>query len=197
MKTLTLIVSVITLSACASAPERLNPNTTTTGWVVVKNVDDFTDEKTCKVTWATTIVQTSYRDVFKIYPIVVFSNSEPLKVGVESVSANAKIQMDIPIGNVQLRIDELPTHEITAVDLESLKASAEAGDQATLMQEQMESMLSPINVTEGEEAETILTEMLSGAQIRYRQMTPGNTGKTGVFPLAGLREKVAECGYSG
>tara|TARA_R110001606_G_C15403197_1_gene653522 strand:+ start:1550 stop:2143 length:594 start_codon:yes stop_codon:yes gene_type:complete len=197
MKNLTFIASAIALTACASSPTTANQNTTAIGWVALKNVDDFTDEKTCKVTWATTYSKSSYREVFKIYPVIVFSDSEPLKVGVESVSANASLQIDIPVGNVQLRIDDLPTHEVKAVDMEVLQASMASGNQATLMQEQMESIMSPRTVTEGDDAKAILTEMLSGTEIRYRQMTPGNSGKTGVFPLEGLSKKVAECGYPG
>ena len=174
------------LSSCATTP-------ITIGWIANNTVDEFSDAQNCKVTWAIQSGGSAYREVFKLYPVVFFKPDGSVEVGVESVSMNRRLKVDIPVGNVQLRIDGNSAHTIEAFDQEAFQASVSEGNQALAMQAQMSEIMSPMTLAEGAEATSILAEMLSGQQIKIRQITPGNTGYTGTFSLTGFTAATNNC----
>lgn len=185
--------AVIVLAACASS----SPSSRITeGWVVNVVTDSFTDQQTCRVTWAYGSRGRSYRETFKLYPVAEFTKQGALKLGVESVSLNRHVKVDLPVGTVQMRVDRNQAHQIEPYSVGSYRQALNSTDvvtQSLALQDQISKASAPQTLAEGEVAEAIFSEMLSGQRIIIRQVTAGSNGNTGTFPLSGFAAAAGQC----
>lgn len=208
MKIKALVISaVMLLGACGSTePPEIR-------WFTQKNVDQFNDTSTCRVTvgglyYANGTVLT-YTNQF--YPFVETVDSD-LRVGVLS---GGKVQ--VPVGNVQLRIDNndswtIETQE-TPVDyvpssstvdmtpyMSSLTAEQKVQFQSTYesSMENATKIMSPYTAVSGEKAKKILSEMVSGTKLIYRRVGFNQAASsTGEYKLdMSFQNALTECGIN-
>lgn len=173
------------LSGCAAGPT----------WQATGSTDEFTDKTTMMVTTSEfpssgSIVTRSLH----FYPVVRKEGDE-IFVGLMSGG-----RFKIPVGTVQLRIDQNEAWTITpqetpismmpsapqyALNLPPEQAALvkQAQDQAMLNVTQL---MSPYTVTGGEKAKKILKQMLSGKNLKYRTVginqAASTTGETVIDP---------------
>jgi len=202
-----IITSTLLLGACSStAPPEIR-------WFTQKNVDQFDDTSSCRVTvgglyYANGTVLT-YTNQF--YPFVETVEGD-LRVGVLS---GGKVQ--VPVGNVQLRIDNndswtIETQE-TPVDyvpssstvdmtpyMSSLTSEQKAQYQATFenSMENATKIMSPYTAVSGEKAKKILSEMVSGTKLIYRRVGFNQAASsTGEYKLdMSFQNALTECGIN-
>ena len=169
MKRISLFLLVVTLAGCSAA----TPTQWKNEWVATKWTDSFSDEEFCMVTYGTTpdgVVALQNSTMF--YPFVGFK-SDSLTVGVRSGG-----QFRIPVGDVQIRIDERESWTITTLETPIAFSPAAGTAQAGAVTETFTRSLSPFTSTTGERAERLLAEMESGATIRYRTVAMNQPGST-------------------
>ena len=185
----------------------------TVRWFTQKKVDQFDDTSSCRVTvgslyYANGTVLT-YTNNF--YPFVETLDGD-LRVGVLSGG-----QVQVPVGNIQLRIDSndawsIETQE-TPVDyvpssstvdmapyMASMTAEQKAQYQATFenSMENATKIMSPYTAVSGEKAKKILSEMVSGAKLIYRRVGFNQAASsTGEFKLdVSFHNALTECGIN-
>ena len=169
------------------------------GWVSLSSVDEFTDQKSCRVT-----VGSIYTQVGNFYPLIENVNGE-LRVGLQSGG-----RIKIPVGNIQLRIDgnkhwDITTSE-TPLDL-APKSTVDVSiythdlpdEQRILVESSIKDsakILSPYTMTIGDKAKKIVKEMLNGKKIIYRTVAINQGGSTtGEFVLDdSLKIALNQCG---
>lgn len=182
-----IALSMVTfaLVGCASGPI----------WKATGNTDEFTDKTTMMVTTGDfstggSIVTSS----LKFYPVVRKEGGE-VYVGLMSGG-----RFKIPVGTVQLRIDQNEAWTITPQETPiSLMPAApqyvlnlppeqaaivkNAQDQAMVNATQM---MSPYTITGGDKAKRILKQMLAGKVLKYRTVginqAASTTGETVIDP---------------
>lgn len=174
MKNLAIFASALILSGCAATKPAIE-------WISVKNIDDFTDVKSCKVTVGSLYTRSNvYTEVGKFYPFIEKVNGD-LLIGLQSGG-----QFKIPVGNVQLRIDSNEAWSISTSETPvELLSSAQPFQQEylnTLPEEQRKIVtssydsamkvttqaMSPFTAATGEKAKQIVEEMLKGTILKYR-----------------------------
>lgn len=159
------------LAGCAAGPT----------WRATGSTDEFTDKTTMMVT--TSEYPTSASIVTKplhLYPVVRREGGE-IYVGLMSGG-----RFKIPVGTVQLRIDQNETWTITPQETPvSLMPAAPLGlpqyganlppEQAAMVKQAQDQallnatqMMSPYTVAGGDKARTILKQMLAGQKLKYR-----------------------------
>ncbi|SFU98420.1 hypothetical protein [Halomonas korlensis] len=204
-----LCITVVS-TALLSAGCAINQPAPDIKWIAQYSTDEFTDESTCRVTVGSRYTSRNiYTYTGALYPFVESKGGE-LRVGVMS-GGKAKI----PVGEVQLRIDQNPAWNIgineTPADLVPSQDIPEPY-QAQLSDEQREMVastyratmkhtaqaMSPYTATTGEKAEAILRQMLDGNELIYRSVGLNQPGSgTGEYDLdASLNEALARCGIS-
>ncbi|UYO75746.1 hypothetical protein M0220_06255 [Halomonas qinghailakensis] len=180
-------------------------------WVADFQTDEFTDESTCRVTVGSKYTSSSvYTYTGSLYPFVEKKEGE-IRVGVMSGGG-----LKIPVGEVQLRIDQNPAWTIsvdeTPADLVP-NASAQ-GSLASMSQhltsEQQQALeqtysatmaytsksLSPYTATTGQKADEILNQMLTGQKLIYRSVGFNQQGSNvGEYLLdESFTESLRQCG---
>lgn len=208
MKIIPIICCVLSstiLSGCNSTPE---DNET---WISILTKDEFTDQIDCTITAPDQRIFSSgkYTQTGMLYPFIRLTNGE-LILGVKSGG-----KYEIPVGDVQLRVDANTPHLITTaetpVSVKSEVKNPYAAAVENLPPEQQKivedafanassstaKMFAPYTATEGEKAKLILTEMLNGKQLIFRQVALANTtSSTGFTTLnKSLVSALSECGY--
>ncbi|MNJ34487.1 hypothetical protein D3C77_292020 [compost metagenome] len=179
------MVTAVALSGCAAGPT----------WQATGTTDEFTDKTTMMVTTGDfpasgSIVTRSMH----FYP-VIRKEGEEIYVGLMSGG-----RFKIPVGTVQLRIDQNEAWTITpqetpvslmpaspqyALNLPPEQAAMvkSAQDQAMLNVSQM---MSPYTVAGGDKARKILRQMLAGQTLKYRTVginqAASTTGETLIDP---------------
>ncbi len=160
-------VAAMALSGCAAGPT----------WQATGTTDEFTDKTTMMVTTGEfpasgSIVTRSLR----FYPVVRKEGDE-IYVGLMSGG-----RFKIPVGTVQLRIDQNEAWTITPQETPvSMMPSAPQytlnlpPEQAALVKQTQDQamlnvtqLMSPYTVTGGEKAKKILKQMLAGNALKYR-----------------------------
>lgn len=208
MKTKALIISIaMLLGACGSTEPP------TVRWFTQKKVDQFDDTSSCRVTvgslyYANGTVLT-YTNNF--YPFVETLDGD-LRVGVLSGG-----QVQVPVGNIQLRIDSndawsIETQE-TPVDyvpssstvdmapyMASMTTEQKAQYQATFetSMENATKIMSPYTAVSGEKARMILSQMLNGYNLIYRRVGFNQAASsTGEYKLdSSFRNALTDCGIA-
>jgi hypothetical protein len=208
-KTIFLIV-LISLIGCTSDPIT-SPKVT---WISSKKTDEFSDKQTCIATVGS--VYTSfgaYTETGKLYPFIQNLDGKII-VGVKSGG-----NINMPVGDIQLRIDNNQTWEISTSETpansdnlpgymkgtslptsvytqnlpEDQKEVIENAYKASIAQ--TTKLMSPYTGATGEKAKSIINEMLNGKTLIYRTMgfmgTPSNTGQ---YTLdTSLAKAMSEC----
>ena len=180
-----VLAAAVALGGCAAGPT----------WQATGTTDEFTDKTTMMVTTSEfpasgSIVTRSLH----FYPVVRKEGDE-IYVGLMSGG-----RFKIPVGTVQLRIDQNEAWTITpqetpvsmmpsapqyAVNLPPEQAAMvkQAQDQAML---NMTQLMSPYTVTGGEKAKKILKQMLAGQVLKYRTVginqAASTTGEAAIDP---------------
>ena len=196
-----IILAMLTTMSVGCAP-KVTPKV---GWVSLSSVDEFTDQKSCRVTVGSIYTANSiYTQVGNFYPLIEKVNGE-LRVGLQS---GGKIK--IPVGNIQLRIDgnkhwDITTSE-TPLDLApkstvdmSIYTHNLPDEQRILVESSIKDsakILSPYTMTIGDKAKKIVKEMLNGKKIIYRTVAINQGGSTtGEFVLDdSLKIALNQCG---
>lgn len=168
--------AAILLSGCSSnliAPK--------VEWITVKNTDKFTDKSTCAVTVGSFYTQSGvYTAANHYYPYIETVDGD-LRVGVRSGG-----RFLIPVGDVQIRIDQNPAWTISSSEtpldyvpegqLKAMLAAVPKDLQQqqivtnaykTAMEATARSM-SPFTAATGDKARTILKQMRAGHSMIYR-----------------------------
>lgn len=183
-----VLAAASVLGGCAAGPT----------WQATSTIDEFTDKTTMMVTTSEfpasgSIVTRSLH----FYPVVRKEGDE-IYVGLMSGG-----RFKIPVGTVQLRIDqkeawtitpqETPISMMPAAPQYSLNLPPEQA--ALIKQTQDQTMLnvtqlmSPYTVTGGEKAKKILKQMLSGQTLKYRTVginqAASTTGEALIDPTLG------------
>ena len=161
-----LAIATVVLSGCAGSV-----------WKATGSTDKFTDQTTTMVTTGdysagTSIITSS----LKFYPVVRKEGGE-IYVGLMSGG-----RFKIPVGTIQLRIDqndawtitpqETPISMVPAAPEIALGLPAEQAEMIKKAQAQsmdsMYKMMSPYTVTGGDKAKEILRQMVTGKTLIYR-----------------------------
>ena len=166
MKLYTLGISIILLAGCVSIPK--NSNHTGSLWVTVSSKDEFTDQTTKMVTVGERrsnhllITQSLH-----FYPFVGVQNGE-IYVGVRSGGP-----VRIPVGTIQLRIDDNPAWTITPAETPVFLAPNTPAVVNSMQEQIMNNMskaMSPYTATTGDKARRIIKEIVHGRRIKYRNV---------------------------
>ncbi|EME70203.1 hypothetical protein H261_09722 [Paramagnetospirillum caucaseum] len=207
-----VIASLAILSACAT------PSTYELKWRAERNFDKFADGPTCRVSiwgnWSGSLFPHQFAGM--IYPVVEMRGDLVL-VGAKSVPmGNAMAQFQMPVGDIQLRIDGNKAWTVAAINTPSLAPegnSKEIGAQkvansaspspymdpkamAEMTQNMMStyrSSMSPITATSGDAAKDILRQMATGRTILFRQINGNAAGKTFEYSLETFNSAMAAC----
>jgi len=169
MKRIAALAFALSLAGCATEQQT---------WKATATTDEFTDKTTMMVTtgdhsapsWIVT-------QPLHFYPVVRKEGSE-IYVGLMSGG-----RFKVPVGTVQLRIDQNDAWTITpqetpvsmAPSIPMAPLVTLQGEQAALVKNAQEQaikstsqLMSPYTVTGGDKAKQILKQMVSGHLIRYR-----------------------------
>ncbi|MND23290.1 hypothetical protein D3C76_274200 [compost metagenome] len=180
-----LLAAAVALGGCAAGPT----------WQATGTTDEFTDKTTMMVTTSEfpasgSIVTRSLH----FYPVVRKEGDE-IYVGLMSGG-----RFKIPVGTVQLRIDQNEAWTITPQEtpVSMMPAAPQYAlnlppEQAALVKQTQDQamlnitqMMSPYTVTGGEKAKKILKQMLSGQNLKYRTVginqAASTTGQTVIDP---------------
>lgn len=132
-------------------------------WVATSRTDQFTD-----ITERTVSIRTESGPYgWNKLNVFVSTRTNTLFLGVKSLSG-------VPVGTVQLRIDQNPMVQISPDETPIYMSPALPGSplvNSNLQNDVMMSMskiMSPFTATTGDKATNILKQMLSGSEIRYR-----------------------------
>lgn len=179
-------------------------------WISNETIDEFTDIKKCSVSVGSYYTTDSVYTVNNhFYPYIEIVNGD-LRLGVKSGGRYL-----IPVGDVQLRIDDNQSWSInsseTPIDYAPQGAVNYMEDYAKNLPEEKRVLLqetykatmqttaramSPFTATTGDKARTILKQMQSGKKIKYRTVGLNQTGSTtGEYQLGpSLNEALNKCG---
>ncbi|NMX35607.1 hypothetical protein [Pseudomonas sp. WS 5413] len=207
MKTLYLMFLSITLAGCAGGIA--SGTTPSVKWVANSKTDSFTDVSSCAVTVGSLYTSNGvFTMTNKYYPYIEVVNGD-LRVGVKSGG-----RFLIPVGDVQLRIDqnkawtistsETPLDYVPEGQLKAMQAYAPKDPQQqqivenaykTAMDATARSM-SPFTASTGEKAQSILKEMRSGKTLIYRTVGLNQAASTtGEYVLdQSLELALRQCG---
>ena len=199
MKRSLICIFVVSIAGCASNP-----------WSARNLQDEFTDQHSCRVVYGSEFQKGFVKGMGGIhyYPFVEKDNNGVI-FGIHN-------DYNIPVGNVQIRIDgnrfieilssETPlkySSKTLKVDLSYIK-NTEGLDAKALqnsMDETMKNvqrMSSPYTATTGEKAEEIIGQLRKGKVLKMRIMGFGvnsAASTTGEYNLgAGFNEALSECG---
>lgn len=192
-----VVAAAVALTGCATGPT----------WQATGTTDEFTDKTTMMVTTSEfpasgTIVTRSLR----FYPVVK-KEGEEIYVGLMSGG-----RFKIPVGTVQLRIDQNEAWTITPQETPvSMMPSAPQytlnlpPEQAALVKQtqdqamlNMTQLMSPYTVTGGDKAKKILKQMLAGQTLKYRTVginqAASTTGEVAIDPT--LKESLKAIGIN-
>lgn len=202
LKAPAILLLALALSGCATAQRP------PVEWITVRDTDQFTDKSTCGV-----IVGSFYTGggVYTVsnhyYPYIESANGE-LRVGIRSGG-----RFKIPVGDVQIRIDQNPVWTIatgeTPVDyvpegqLKAMQAYGGDAKQQEMLEKTYKTALqasaqamSPFTAATGEKAHQILSQMKTGKVLIYRTLGLNQAASTtGEYALdQSLSKALAECG---
>lgn len=169
-----IALALLVLSSCSTTS--ITPEIR---WVTQSWKDQFTDEQHTMVTTGSYYHSDGRVSTVtgRTYPFVG-KRGDTLLVGVRSGG-----QLRIPVGDVQLRIDDHPAWTITMIET-PLEREAEGDAQQAAIQSVIAASTRPYTAATGEKAQQILQQMLSGKKLIYRQVTPGMpTSTTGEYLL--------------
>lgn len=160
MKKFIIFIIFFLLGGCQTIPNH---------WIASISKDSFTDETTkIVIIGSFSLDNYSYLEFGKIYPFVAIKN-DILYVGIRSGG-----DYGIPVGTVQIRIDDNPAWTITPDEtpVEFVpgvpKVQGVNPEQWEAVMAGMTKIMSPYTVTSGDKACQILRQMIQGATIRYR-----------------------------
>jgi hypothetical protein len=178
-------------------------------WITVRNTDKFTDKSTCAVTVGSFYTRRGvYTASNSYYPYIEAVDGD-LRVGVKSGGRYL-----IPVGDVQLRIDqntawtistsETPLDYVPEGQLKAMQAYAPKDPQQqqliastykTAMEGAARSM-SPFTAATGEKARSILAQMRAGHSMIYRTVGLNQAASsTGEYAIdQSLETALSECG---
>lgn len=198
MKRIAILLSFI-LVGCSTVKHEIK-------WFADQRTDSFTDESTCKATVASIYANSGmYTKSGHLYPYVQEVNGV-LRVGVMSGG-----KYPIPVGDVQLRIDNNKAWTLMANDspidkelpLADMSGFYESlpDDQQAMVKGAIKSARDISNhafqtftVATGDKAKRILAEMLNGKKLIYRSIGMIDNGNIGEYPLgASLKLAIDEC----
>lgn len=197
----------ITLAGCAGGIA--SGTAPSVKWVANSKTDSFTDVSSCAVTVGSLYTSNGvFTMTNKYYPYIEVVNGD-LRVGVKSGG-----RFLIPVGDVQLRIDqnkawtistsETPLDYVPEGQLKAMQAYAPKNPQQqqivenaykTAMEATARSM-SPFTASTGEKAQSILKEMRSGKTLIYRTVGLNQAASTtGEYVLdQSLEVALRQCG---
>ena len=197
----------ITLAGCAGGIA--SGTAPSVKWVANSKTDSFTDVSSCAVTVGSLYTSNGvFTMTNKYYPYIEVVNGD-LRVGVKSGG-----RFLIPVGDVQLRIDqnkawtistsETPLDYVPEGQLKAMQAYAPKDPQQqqivenaykTAMDATARSM-SPFTASTGEKAQSILKEMRSGKTLIYRTIGLNQAASTtGEYVLdQSLEVALRQCG---
>jgi hypothetical protein len=179
-------------------------------WITVRNTDKFTDKSTCAVTVGSFYTQNGvYTATNHYYPYIETVNGD-LRVGVRSGG-----RFLIPVGDVQIRVDQNPAWTISSSEtpldyvpegqLKAMQAFAPQDPQQqivtnaykTAMEATARSM-SPFTAATGDKARTILSQMRAGHSMIYRTVGLNQAASTtGEYVLdPSLEAALRQCGIN-
>lgn len=180
-------------------------------WITVRNTDKFTDKSTCAVTVGSFYTQNGvYTATNHYYPYIETVNGD-LRVGVRSGG-----RFLIPVGDVQIRVDQNPAWTISSSEtpldyvpegqLKAMQAFAPQDPQQqqivtnaykTAMEATARSM-SPFTAATGDKARTILNQMRAGHSMIYRTVGLNQAASTtGEYVLdPSLEAALRQCGIN-
>ena len=204
MKRLFGLAAAVLISGCGS-----NLTASKVEWITVKNTDKFTDKSTCAVTVGSFYSQGSVYTASNHYYPYIEAVDGNLRVGVRSGG-----RFLIPVGDVQIRIDQNPAWTISTgetpldyVPEGQLKAMQAAAPQdpnqqqivANAYKTAMESTaraMSPFTAATGDKARSILSQMRSGHSMIYRTVGLNQAASTtGEYALdQSLETALRQCG---
>ena len=201
MKLPSILALALLITGCATGPA--------VEWVTVRNTDQFTDKSSCAVTVGAYYTKHGIYTVRnQYYPYIEVANGD-LRVGVKSGG-----QFSIPVGDVQLRIDqnkawtistsETPLDYVPEGQLKAMQAYAPKDPQQqqivenaykTAMEATARSM-SPFTAATGDKARSILREMRAGKMVIYRTVGLNQAASTtGEYALdKSLETALNQCG---
>ena len=207
MRTLYLMFLSITLAGCAGGIA--SGTAPSVKWVANSKTDSFTDVSSCAVTVGSLYTSNGvFTMTNKYYPYIEVVNGD-LRVGVKSGG-----RFLIPVGDVQLRIDqnkawtistsETPLDYVSEGQLKAMQAYAPKDPQQQQIVENayktaMEATarpMSPFTASTGEKAQSILKEMRSGKTLIYRTVGLNQAASTtGEYVLdQSLEVALRQCG---
>jgi len=180
-------------------------------WITVRNTDKFTDKSTCAVTVGSFYTQNGvYTATNHYYPYIETVNGD-LRVGVRSGG-----RFLIPVGDVQIRVDQNPAWTISSSEtpldyvpegqLKAMQAFAPQDPKQqqivtnaykTAMEATARSM-SPFTAATGDKARTILNQMRAGHSMIYRTVGLNQAASTtGEYVLdPSLEAALRQCGIN-
>lgn len=184
-RTIALVAAAIALGGCASGSV----------WKATGTTDEFTDKTTMMVTTGDFTAGSSIiTSSLKFYPVVRKEGGE-IYVGLMSGG-----RFKIPVGTVQLRIDQNEAWTITpqetpvsmmpeapqyALNLPPEQAELVKNAQAQAMTN-MAQVMSPYTIAGGDKAKKILKQMLAGHTLKYRTVginqAASTTGEVEIDP---------------
>jgi hypothetical protein len=206
MKRLFGLAAAVLIAGCGNSPTAPQVE-----WITVKNTDKFTDKSTCAVTVGSFYTRGSvYTASNHYYPYIETVDGD-LRVGVRSGG-----RFLIPVGDVQIRIDQNPAWTISTAEtpldyvpegqLKATQAAAPKDPQqqqivANAYKTAMESTarsMSPFTAATGEKARSILNQMRSGRSLIYRTIGLNQAASTtGEYALDhSLEAALRQCGIN-
>ncbi len=156
-------------------------------WIVIEKTDEFTDITTTTVTVGTLYTRKGVYDYsFSLYPYISHKSTGEIQVGVRC-GGKAKI----PVGAVQIRIDNNPTWTITPAETPLDETSRQAMNPYQTQDPNvnqairtMQASMSPYTACTGEKALAIIGQMAQGHILKYRSSATANIqGSTGTYQL--------------
>ncbi|HBN8194397.1 TPA: hypothetical protein L3664_000867 [Pseudomonas aeruginosa] len=197
MKRTIALASALFLFGCSTGPV----------WQATSTTDEFTDKTTMMVTTGDFSTSNSVITRSMHYYPVVRKEGEEIYVGLMSGG-----RYKIPVGTVQLRVDQNEAWTITpqetpvsmmpeapqySMNLPPDQAEIVKNAQAQVMTSMAQAM-SPYTVTSGDKAKKILKQMLSGTTLKYRTVGINQAASTTgeVFIDPSLAESLKRIGIS-
>lgn len=161
----------VLMSACASTPNAQGR------WTATASIDPITGVERCVVSIPDRSFGSAFSRTGSLYPYVEQNSELGLMVG---VSSGGRIR--VPTGDIDWRVDDNPHHTLKAADTPSSGvdipgASTEGMSEATLeayeksmadAEGMVFSIQNGVTAVGGEQAETLLSELRAGTELRFR-----------------------------